>query len=165
MNLPVDGNYLIIRNKSFNNTFGNVRTDVSGNPKPHQGWDIASPFGSPVYAIANGVIEFVKDAGDYGKQICLSFEFKGKTLYAFYAHLQSFYVQMGQQVKEGEKIGVVGQTGNAAGQHHAQCHLHFEVRTKLNPGAGLSDRTDPIVVLGAGPVIDLIFADFPKILK
>lgn len=165
MNLPVDGYYLIIRNKSFNNTFGNVRTDVSGNPKPHQGWDIASPLGSPVYAIADGVIEFVKDAGDYGKQICLSFEFKGKTLYAFYAHLQSFYVQTSQQVKEGEKIGIVGQTGNADGQHHSQCHLHFEIRTKLTPGAGLSDRTDPVVVLGAGPVIDLIFADFPKILK
>jgi hypothetical protein len=42
MNLPVDGNYLIIRNKTFNNTFGNVRTDANGNPKPHQGWDIAS---------------------------------------------------------------------------------------------------------------------------
>lgn len=167
MHLPVDGHYVIIRNKSLNNTFGIVRTDENGNPKPHQGWDIAAMFGSPVYAVADGVIEFIKDTGKvgYGKQICLSFNFKNGILYAFYAHLNSINVQAKQSVKEGERIGTVGQTGNADGQHHSQTHLHFEVRSALNPGAGLSDRKDPVVLLGAKPLTDIIFSDFPQLVK
>lgn len=165
MHLPIDGQYLTIRGKSLNNSFGMVRTDTNGNPKPHQGWDIAAMIGTPVYAIADGVIEFTKEQGDYGKQICLSFNFKEETLYAFYAHLKSISVVDKQTVKEGERIGYVGQTGNANGQHHAQAHLHFEIRTSLNPGAGLSGRKDPVTVLGAQPLVDIIFADFPKIVK
>ncbi len=167
MRLPIDGYYLTIRNKSMNNTFGYVRTDSEGNPKPHQGWDIAAIWGSPVYAIADGKIEFIANSGDYGKQICLSFTYKNQTLYAFYAHLNSINVQSNIEVKEGTKLGTVGQTGNANGQHHSQTHLHLEIRTvkDQHPGAGLQNRRDPVTVLGAQPLVDIIFSDFPKLVK
>lgn len=47
--------------------------------------------------------------------------------YTLYAHLESVYVKNGQNVKKGEKIGYMGNTGNAYG-----AHLHFEVRTSEN---------------------------------
>lgn len=154
--MPV-GSYIVLRGKSLNNTFGFVRKDNNGNPKPHQGWDIAAFVGSPIYAIADGTIEFIGNQGDYGKQVCLKFENKGQTLYGFYAHLNTIEVAKGQAVKEGQRLGTTGQTGNAAGQYHAEAHLHFELRTKPNPGAGLTDRLDPMLIFGISPVLETIF--------
>ena len=162
MRVPV-GLYIVLRGKSVNNSFGVVRTDRRGNPQLHQGWDIAAFTGSPVYAIADGKVEFVRDHknNDLGKHICLRFTHQGKTLFALYAHLNTFEVAAGQEVKEGQRLGTVGQTGNARRQHHAEAHLHFEIRTKANAGPGLNDRIDPMFVFGIGPVIDAIFTGLP----
>ena len=177
MQLPIGKHFMTIREKSFNNTFGMVRTNRDGSSRGHQGWDIAAFPGSPVYAITNGVIEFINkarkipnkkggfDVAPYGNEVCLGFNHNGKTLYAQYAHLQSFAVVERQFVGEGEVLGYVGQTGNAEGQHHSASHLHFEIRTSNNRylGAGFGGRLDPGTVLGWDPILDLIFQDFPKL--
>lgn len=176
MHLPVMGDYLTIRKKEFNNTFGWVREEDK-KPRPHQGWDIAAMVGTPVYAITNSVVEFIRrerkikdkkgnwiDA-PYGNEICISFNFKGKTLYAQYAHLRTIDVCQGQFLIEGEEIGIVGQTGNAKGQSLANAHLHFEVRTSAFAGEGLNGRLDPLTLFGTQPLLDIIFDDFPKIVK
>jgi murein DD-endopeptidase MepM/ murein hydrolase activator NlpD len=164
MHLPVIGNHLVIRGKKFNNAFGMVRTHSNGTAKAHQGWDISATPGTPVFAVANGVIEFVTgDGGDYGRQICLSFNFKGRTLYAFYAHLQEITVVKGQFVAEGEDIGLVGRTGNAKNLPMSQSHLHFEIRTSPKPPGGLNGRLEPSTIFGAQPLLDIIFDDFPII--
>lgn len=169
MHLPVKHGFSMhIRGNSLNNTFGEVRTkkDKQGKivPKLHQGWDIASFPGSPVYAITDGIIEFVKDYGTvgYGKHLCLKFEHKGETLYALYAHLQSIDIAAGQPVTEGQQLGRSGQTGNAENQHHTEAHLHFEIREKPNSGL-LSDLRDPMTVLGFSPIAEIVFADMPKL--
>src|SRR5438270_10524926 len=69
--------------------FGFVR---SHGHKAHQGWDILAPVGTPTQAIAGGVVEGIRDAGDYGLQILLhlmDLRYHGGPLYAFYAHLSS----------------------------------------------------------------------------
>lgn len=160
MRVPVGMGYVVIRGKETANVFGyGGRMLAGGRPKPHQGWDCAAFVGSHVYAITNGTIEFVvdADAGDYGRQVCLGFTHEGRTLYAFYAHLNSIRVAAGANVAEGDVLGTVGQTGNARGQHYTQAHLHFEIRTKPHAGLGLGDRLDPSLVLGISPVIETVF--------
>ena len=130
------------------NTFGMVR---NAGTKAHQGWDLEARLNTPVYAIADGTIEFVEehDGGDYGKQICLKFVYGGNlTYYAFYAHLSQIYVSTGQEVHQGNEIGLTGNTGNASNLPAGQEHLHFEIRTIPHPGLGLGGRVSPMVLVG-----------------
>jgi len=86
----------------------------------HKGIDIPAPRGTPVLAVADGTITKVANRNNAGKQIWLE---SGTRRY-FYAHLDSWAVTEGQEVKQGEEIGTVGNTGNA---RHTSPHLHFEV--------------------------------------
>lgn len=142
----------IIRGKSERNTFGMVRKFANGNPKPHQGWDFSASLGTAVYAIADGKVEFVRNNGDYGMQLCLSFKFDGVTYYAFYAHLQSTSVIGGAKVEMNDVIGASGNSGNAKSLPHSEDHLHFEIRTQLAPGAGLAGRVSPLKIFKKCPL-------------
>lgn len=75
---------------------------------------------APVVATANGIVAQKSSGGDYGKMLVLDHQNGYKSVYA---HLNDFKVEQGQQVAEGEIIGLAGQTGNAT------CtHVHYEVR-------------------------------------
>ncbi|MBC8185071.1 M23 family metallopeptidase [candidate division KSB1 bacterium] len=89
----------------------------------HRGIDIAAPKGTPVYATADGiVVKVIKSHNkkSYGKYIVIEHSYGRKTVYA---HLNKITVRNGTHVKRWEKIGEVGDTGRAAGDH-----LHYEVR-------------------------------------
>lgn len=139
-----------IRRGRPNNAFGMVRNNGT---RPHQGWDLWALVGTPVYAIADGFVEFVRvNSGAYGTQVCLSFEHsKGPQglLFAFYAHLSEVSVSAHAQVDAGQILGKTGMTGNAS-QVPAidDQHLHFEIRTIASPGRGLTNRLDPAEFLG-----------------
>jgi peptidoglycan LD-endopeptidase LytH len=144
----------VIRRRLLNHTFGNVRRYSDGRRKPHQGWDFEARVGEPAYAIATGMVEFVRDQGDMGLglQVCMSFRFQGKTLYALYAHLQHAYVKEGQRLVPNDFVGACGKSGNARNQRAADDHLHFEVRTMPRPGLGLTGRLSPLVVFEKCPL-------------
>ena len=98
--------------------------------KMHTGTDFAAPTGTPVYATGNGkIIEAVnRSRGGYGKFIVIDHGYGYKTQYA---HLSKLAVNNGQNVKRGELIGYVGNTGKSTSPH-----LHYEVRVnnkKVNP--------------------------------
>jgi len=138
-----------VRRQLPNHTFGPVRKNPDGTPRNHQGWDLAAPPGTPVYAVADGTVESIADdAGDYGRTITLRFLRGGMFLFAFYAHLSYISVAGGQQVSAGQLIGYTGNTGNAAGLQPADAHLHFELRTAPVAGLGLGNRLDPGELLG-----------------
>ena len=143
-----------IRRGSLNNTFGMVRKNAQGEPKPHQGWDFAADIGTPCFAVGAGTIHSTRDGGDYGKQIVLKLDalHKGRTIYAFYAHLLSIDVSTGQRVAEGEQVGRTGESGNAMGMPRDDRHLHFELRTEPLPGLGLGGRISPFEVYGQPPL-------------
>lgn len=88
--------------------------------KLHTGIDFAAPIGTPIYATADGKIEevSVKFSG-YGKMIVIDHGFGYKTRYA---HMHDFAVRSGQNIKRGELIGYVGDTGISTAPH-----LHYEV--------------------------------------
>jgi murein DD-endopeptidase MepM/ murein hydrolase activator NlpD len=97
--------------------------------KMHPGIDFAASIGTPIYATADGTISevSVKFSG-YGKMVEIDHGFGYKTRYA---HMHDFAVRSGQNVKRGDLIGYVGDTGMSTAPH-----LHYEVLindTKVNP--------------------------------
>lgn len=141
-----------IRGGSEANTFGMVRHHADGTPKAHQGWDFAAAIGTPIVAVADGVVESVSDRGDYGMQIVLRLGVPvAGAAFAFYAHLASVEVVVGQRVTAGQSLGTTGNSGNAAHLAHSEDHLHFEVRTIAHPGLGLEGRISPAKWYGAPP--------------
>ena len=146
-----------IRGGVINNAFGRVRRNRDGSSRVHQGWDLFAPTGTTIYAVADGRVEFAltTDQGAYGKQVCISFQDpeseEPRTLYAFYGHLSQVDKITGE-VTEGEVLGKTGTTGNASGMIGGNQHLHFELRTVLRPGLGLTGRLDPSYLFGDTPL-------------
>ena len=102
------------------------RTDpITGETSYHSGTDIAVPEGAPILAAADGTVTVANAldswGGSYGYYVKLD---HGGGLTTLYAHCSSICVTTGQQVKAGEVIAYVGQTGRATGPH-----LHFEVHS------------------------------------
>jgi murein DD-endopeptidase MepM/ murein hydrolase activator NlpD len=93
----------------------------------HAGVDLAAPNGTPVYAAESGVVTVAQSWSGYGNCIIID---HGGGLMTLYAHLKpgGILVEKGEQVKRGQKIGLVGMTGTATGYH-----LHFEVRKNGEP--------------------------------
>lgn len=95
----------------------------------HKGLDVAAPSGTPIYAAAAGtVVSSGWSTSGYGYCIRVS---HGNGVETLYAHCSKIYVNEGQSVSQGEKIGAVGTTGNSTGNH-----LHLEIRvngTRVNP--------------------------------
>lgn len=146
----------VIRRRLANHTFGMVRKRSDGTPRPHQGWDFEAVIGTPAYAIADGKVAFVRDHGDYGLQLCIAFSFETKPYWAFYAHLEKVFVEAGQPVERNALVCKTGDSGNAEGMATADQHLHFEIRTALQPRLGLQDRVSPLLVFGQCPLLQPI---------
>ncbi|MDD5213169.1 MAG: M23 family metallopeptidase [Candidatus Gracilibacteria bacterium] len=88
----------------------------------HQGVDIATSEGTPVYAIGDGVIRIAWEMTGRGKEISIEHIVNGRKIYSNYAHLSKIGVVSGQNIKAGDLIGKVGHTGNSYGNH-----LHFQI--------------------------------------
>lgn len=101
-------------------------TGVFGEQRPghiHAGVDIAAAEGTPIRAAANGrvaLMQPVAASGGYGNYTCIQHT---STLASCYAHQVRFGTSVGANVKQGQVIGYVGNTGNSFG-----AHLHFEAR-------------------------------------
>jgi murein DD-endopeptidase MepM/ murein hydrolase activator NlpD len=100
-------------------TFGGRPDPFTGERAFHQGLDIATSKGQPVYATANGTVESAAYTGEYGNLIVVRHDFGLSTRYG---HLSKFNVRPGAAVKRGDVIGLVGSTGRSTG-----AHLHYEV--------------------------------------
>src|SRR5262249_27280903 len=100
-------------------TFGGRSDPFSGEPAFHQGLDISTDKGQPVYATADGSVESASYTGDYGNFIVIKHNFGLTTRYG---HLSAFAVKPGASVRRGDVIGYVGSTGRSTGYH-----LHYEI--------------------------------------
>lgn len=98
--------------------FGPRSIRKRGASRLHKGIDISAPRGTPVKAVAPGVIVFQGRDKAYGKTIVLD---HGDNLITRYAHLDGYALGKGARVEAGQTIGTVGRTGRATG-----CNLHFE---------------------------------------
>ncbi len=112
--------------------FGWRTHPITGEKKHHNGIDIAGETGTPILAAAGGEVDFVGFDSGYGNIVDIKHP---NGLITRYAHLNSSSAKVGKEVKAGQQIGELGNTGRSTGPH-----LHFEVRgdaldnkTVLNP--------------------------------
>ncbi|MDP2173239.1 MAG: M23 family metallopeptidase [Candidatus Cloacimonadaceae bacterium] len=106
---------------------------IFGTLEFHNGIDIANHTGTPIYATADGVVHTVDYDSGYGKRIIVSHE---EGYESMYGHLYSYQVQLGDRVRKGQIIALMGDTGISTGPH-----LHYEViqnGEKINPIAYLN---------------------------
>jgi murein DD-endopeptidase MepM/ murein hydrolase activator NlpD len=92
------------------------------------GVDFGAPRGTPIYAAASGTVIVSKAGGyngGYGSYVVIAHANGTQTLYA---HMSKVLASVGDNVDQGDKIGLVGSTGRSTGNH-----LHFEVRGAKNP--------------------------------
>jgi len=122
-----------IKGGRISSVFGSQRI-LNGKPKnAHNGIDIAVPRGTPVKAMADGIVRLSANNFYYsGNYILLD---HGQGLNSFYLHLSKSFVHEGQLVKKGEVIGKVGTTGRSTGPH-----LHWGVQW-------FNKRVDPLLLL------------------
>ncbi|MDR1172124.1 MAG: M23 family metallopeptidase, partial [Bacteroidales bacterium] len=92
---------------------------IWGVLKFHEGLDFAAPVGADIYATGDGKVIQTGYSGGYGKMVLIDHGFGYQTLYA---HMNSIGVLEGSEVKRGQVIGTVGNTGDSTGPH-----LHYEV--------------------------------------
>ena len=107
------------------NGFGMRIHPILNVKRMHDGIDIITDRGTPVYATGNGIAESVGYQGGLGLTIEIDHGFGYETLYG---HLDKIDVRVGQIVKKGEEIGAVGSTGTSTAPH-----LHYEVHFKGKP--------------------------------
>jgi murein DD-endopeptidase MepM/ murein hydrolase activator NlpD len=125
---PVEGN--------LTDGFGGRRNPFGGSSTEfHAGQDIATLWGTPVAATANGTVSFAGVQSGYGNVVMID---HGSGLTTRYGHLSHIEVVAGQAITRGEVLGRVGSTGRSTGPH-----LHYEVRINDDP-------VDPLNYLPVG---------------
>lgn len=102
--------------------FGYRKHPVTRHYRLHEGIDFRAPTGTRVYASKAGKVTYAARKGGYGKTVSIQHEDNFSTSYG---HLSRIYVSVGDFVRQGQVIGLTGNTGISTGPH-----LHFEIRYK-----------------------------------
>ncbi len=110
-----------VNNAIMRSGFGGRRHPILGYVKMHTGVDWATPYGTPIFASGNGVVEKVGWEGGYGKYVRLKHNNGYETAYG---HMSAYAKGMepGKRVRQGQVIGFVGSTGMSTG-----AHVHYEI--------------------------------------
>jgi len=125
----------VVGEVEFTSGFG-IRTDpFLGRPAMHTGLDFRAATGDPIRATANGRVTSAAYNGGYGKMVEID---HGNGLATRYGHMSEIQVKVGDIIKIGQVIGLVGSTGRSTGSH-----LHYETRID-------GEAVDPQKFLRAG---------------
>ena len=110
-----------VNNAIMRSGFGGRRHPILGYTKMHTGVDWATPYGTPIFASGNGVVEKVGPEGGYGKYVRIKHNNGYETAYG---HMSAFAkgLEPGKRVRQGQIIGFVGSTGMSTGPH-----VHYEI--------------------------------------
>jgi murein DD-endopeptidase MepM/ murein hydrolase activator NlpD len=108
-----------VRSGFISSYFGERADPFDGREAFHKGVDFAGTAGSPVVAVAAGVVTWAGERSGYGKLVEIN---HGDGYVTRYAHNERTLVGVGQTVKRGDEIALMGSTGHSTGPH-----VHFEV--------------------------------------
>ncbi|KFC71939.1 peptidoglycan DD-metalloendopeptidase family protein [Massilia sp. LC238] len=122
---------------------------ISGKWKAHKGVDYAASTGTPIRAVADGVIDFAGNSGGYGNQVVLKHWSSYSTAYAHMSRIAPG-MRKGAKVSQGQVIGYVGSTGWSTGPH-----LHYEFRV-----AGQAQNPEKFKSLAQQPLSQAELARF-----
>jgi len=112
------GNAMPVANAHQTSGFGMRFHPILGYSRMHQGTDYGAPYGSPIHAIADGIVTFAGWHGGHGNFVKLNHAYG---MGSGYGHMSRIAVGIGSRVVRGQIIGFVGSTGLSTGPH-----LHFE---------------------------------------
>ena len=115
--------------------FGERIDPFTGSEEFHEGIDFAAPMGTPIRAVAAGVVTWAGPMGGYGNLVQID---HGDGYSTRYGHSEKVLVHVGETVKRGDVIALVGDTGYSTGPH-----VHFEVLKnghEINPAAFIGQR-------------------------
>jgi murein DD-endopeptidase MepM/ murein hydrolase activator NlpD len=105
--------------------YGNRADPFNGDEELHLGLDISALYGAVVHAPADGKVIYAQRMAAYGNLLIID---HGNGLTTRYGHLYRFIAKVGQKVKRGDQIALVGTTGRTTAPH-----LHYEVRLNDRP--------------------------------
>ncbi|MBQ8135321.1 MAG: M23 family metallopeptidase [Clostridia bacterium] len=113
--------------------------ELENSKENHKGIDLGADEGTQIFAALDGEVTIAKEDSSYGNYIVLTHADGVKTLYA---HCSKLLVKKGKKIKAGDKIALVGSTGQAYGSH-----LHFEILINgenIDPAAviKIDEKTD-----------------------
>ncbi|ENQ6618850.1 M23 family metallopeptidase [Campylobacter lari] len=112
----------VIEDNGVTGNFGWRHHPILNKKEFHPGIDLRAALNTPIYAPANGVVEYAAYSNNgYGYSVILIHNFGFKTVYAHM--MRKDVVKAGQFVKKGDLLGYTGNTGLSTGPH-----LHYEVR-------------------------------------
>ncbi|MBX3086863.1 MAG: M23 family metallopeptidase [Cryobacterium sp.] len=128
--------------------FGPRIDPLTGERAFHTGTDFAAPDGTPILAVADGIVTVAEFSGGYGGLIVIEHRIGSTTIATAYAHMwqHGIHVSVGERVIAGQHIGDVGSSGRSTGPH-----LHFEVR----PGGTSGEAVDAAKWLNDHDAADL----------
>lgn len=106
----------------YSSNFGWRLDPFTGRSAMHEGVDYVVPQGTPVHAAASGIVVYAAMHPQFGNLVEID---HGNDILTRYAHASKLMVEVGQVVKRGQLVSLVGSTGRSTGNH-----LHFEVRFK-----------------------------------
>ncbi len=133
-----------VESEIVTSNFGMRRHPIQERTAMHGGVDLRAPTGTPIYASADGVVEWASKHHNsgLGNMVKLIHNYGFSTVYG---HMDSINVQVGNYVKRGQLLGYSGNTGASAAPH-----LHYEVRH-------LNRRLDP------SPFLNWSMADYDRV--
>jgi len=105
-------------------TFGYRMSPYTGEREFHKGLDIAGRMGTPIFAAADGEVEYATQKKSLGYGVKIRHGYGIETVYG---HMQQILVKAGETVKRGQEIGLMGSTGRSTGPH---CHYAVVVNGK-----------------------------------
>ena len=108
-----------VKNGWISSYFGKRTDPFTGKIGFHEGLDIASKRGTQIVAVGSGVVTFAGVRSKYGNTVEIS---HGNGYMTRYAHNMKNLVKVGDTVKKGDPVALMGSTGRSTGPH-----VHFEV--------------------------------------
>jgi len=118
--------------------FGERVDPFTGSEEFHEGIDFAAPQGTPIRAVAAGIVTFAGPRGGYGDMVQID---HGNGYSTRYGHAQKVLVHVGETVQRGDEVALLGSTGRSTGPH-----VHFEVLKnghEVNPARFVALRAAP----------------------
>ncbi len=128
-----------VANPRLTSSFGVRVHPVLGYTRFHRGVDYGAAYGTPVYAVTDGLVAFAGPHGGYGNHVRLS---HSGNLGTSYSHLSTILVGPGTRVRQGQLVAYSGNSGISTGPH-----LHFEVYVNGVPvdPRGVSFASEPLL--------------------
>jgi murein DD-endopeptidase MepM/ murein hydrolase activator NlpD len=126
--------------------FGHRIDPFSGEGAHHTGVDIICPTGTIIRATGDGIVAKAEWSGGYGRLVVID---HGKGVQTYYAHMSRISVLPGQEIRQGDWVGLTGSTGRVTAPH-----LHYEVRLSGIP-------VNPMSYLKRSSMLEAAKKDFP----